>query len=115
MGIGVGILMGGGGDDTDPSAEISQIIEKENPQEANKETKNQEELAEECAEEEKDEEGNCPSGPKKFQKLLLLKKKFLPQRTNFRVTLLRISKVQRSFFRYLLVFQPNMMNKLWLM
>ena len=45
-GIGVGILMGGG-DDTDPSAEISQIIEKkENPQEANKEDEeNQEEAS----------------------------------------------------------------------
>ena len=69
-GIGVGILMGGG-DDTDPSAEISQIIEKkENPQEANKEDEeNQEEASAECAEEEKDEEGNCPSGPKKIPKI----------------------------------------------
>ena len=69
-GIGVGILMGGG-DDTDPSAEISQIIEKkENPQEANKEDEeNQEETSAECAEEEKDEEGNCPSGPKKIPKI----------------------------------------------
>ncbi len=69
-GIGVGILMGGGSD-TDPSAEISQIIEKkENPQEANKEDEeNQEEASAECAEEEKDEEGNCPSGPKKIPKI----------------------------------------------
>ena len=69
-GIGVGILMGGG-DDTDPSAEISQIIEKkENPQDANKEEEeNQEEASAECAEEEKDEEGNCPSGPKKIPKI----------------------------------------------
>ena len=69
-GIGVGILMGGG-DNTDPSAEISQIIEKkENPQEANKEEEeNQEEASSECAEEEKDEEGNCPTGPKKIPKI----------------------------------------------
>ncbi len=69
-GIGVGILMGGG-NDTDPSAEISQIIEKkENPQETNKEEEeNQEEATVECAEEEKDEEGNCPSGPKKIPKI----------------------------------------------
>jgi len=69
-GIGVGILMGGGSD-TDPSAEISKIIEKkENPEEANKEVdENEEEVAAECSEEEKDEEGNCPSGPKKIPKI----------------------------------------------
>ena len=46
-GIGVGILMGGG-DDTDPSTEISQIIEKkENPQRVKKikKKKNQEEVS----------------------------------------------------------------------
>ncbi len=69
-GIGVGMLVGGG-NDTDPSTEISKIIEKkENPEEANKEDEeNQDELAEECAEEEKDEEGNCPTGPKKIPKI----------------------------------------------
>ena len=91
LGIGVGIFMGGG-DDTDPSAEISKIIEKkENPNEKeSKEEENEEELAEECAEEEKDEEGNCPTGPKKFLKLHL-KKKYLQQRiTNFQETLQQI-------------------------
>ncbi len=70
LGIGVGIFMGGG-DDTDPSAEISKIIEKkENPNEKEgKEEENEEELTEECAEEEKDEEGNCPTGPKKIPKI----------------------------------------------
>jgi len=69
-GIGVGIFIGGGGK-TDPSAEISQIIEKkENPEETKDEDKkNEEEVAEECTEEEKDEEGNCPSGPKKIPKI----------------------------------------------
>ena len=70
LGIGLGIFLGGG-DDTDPSAEISKIIEKkENPEkEENENKKNEEELAEECAEEEKDEEGNCPTGPKKIPKI----------------------------------------------
>lgn len=70
LGIGLGIFLGGG-DDTDPSAEISKIIEKkENPEkEENDDKKNEEELAEECAEEEKDEEGNCPTGPKKIPKI----------------------------------------------
>ena len=69
-GIGVGILVGGG-DDTDPSAEISKIIEKkENPEADEKsDEETQEELADECAEEEKDEEGNCPAGPKKIPKI----------------------------------------------
>ncbi|MAI77242.1 MAG: hypothetical protein CBC25_08685 [Pelagibacteraceae bacterium TMED65] len=70
LGIGLGIFLGGG-DDTDPSAEISKIIEKkENPEkEENDNKKNEEELAEECTEEEKDEEGNCPTGPKKIPKI----------------------------------------------
>ena len=70
LGIGLGIFLGGG-DDTDPSAEISKIIEKkENPEkEENDDKKNEEELAEECTEEEKDEEGNCPTGPKKIPKI----------------------------------------------
>jgi flagellar FliL protein len=69
-GIGVGMFIGGG-DDTDPSTEISKIIEKkENPEELDKENQEkEEELAEECAEEEKDEEGNCPAGPKKIPKI----------------------------------------------
>ena len=64
-GIGVGIFMGGGGD-TDPSAEISQIIEKkENPEQSkNEDEENIDEATAECAEEEKDEEGNCPTGPR---------------------------------------------------
>ena len=69
-GIGVGIFMGGGGD-TDPSAEISQIIEKkENPEQSkNEDEENIDEAVAECAEEEKDEEGNCPTGPKKIPKI----------------------------------------------
>ena len=68
-GIGVGIFLGG--DDTDPSAEISQIIEKkENPEDQEKENEeNEENIEEECTEEEKDEEGNCPTGPKKIPKI----------------------------------------------
>jgi len=69
-GIGVGILVGGG-DDTDPSAEISKIIEKKENPDADEKSDEEinEELAEECAEEEKDEEGNCPAGPKKIPKI----------------------------------------------
>ena len=69
-GIGVGIFVGGG-DDTDPSAEISKIIEKkENPEaEEKSDEEGNEELVEECSEEEKDEEGNCPAGPKKIPKI----------------------------------------------
>ena len=68
-GIGVGILMGGG-DSSDPSTEISQIIEKENPESSeNKEEEEVEEATAECAEEEKDAEGNCPVGPKKIPKI----------------------------------------------
>ena len=70
VGLGIGIFMGG--DKSDPSSEISQIIEKkENPDAENSdESKNDEEqVEEECTEEEKDEEGNCPSGPKKMPKI----------------------------------------------
>ena len=69
LGLGIGILMGG--DDSDPSSEISQIIEKKENPEANEDNKEEdgEEVAEDCAEEEKDEEGNCPSGPKKMPKI----------------------------------------------
>ena len=69
-GLGIGILVGGG-ESSDPSTEISQIIEKkENPESKNKEDEesaDSEEVAEECAEEEKDAEGNC-RGSKKFLK-----------------------------------------------
>ena len=69
VGLGIGIFMGGS--DTDPSSEISQIIEKKENPDADEETKNTaEEIVEECAEEEKDEEGNCPVGPKKIPKLV---------------------------------------------
>lgn len=68
LGLGVGIFVGG--DDTDPSTEISQIIEKkENPEDSENNESNEEELVEGCAEEEKDEEGNCPAGPKKIPKI----------------------------------------------
>ena len=61
----------GGGESSDPSTEISQIIEKkENPEASEKNTEEEiEEVAAECAEEEKDEEGNCPVGPKKIPKI----------------------------------------------
>ena len=69
VGLGVGIFMGGS--DTDPSSEISQIIEKKANPDADEETENTaEEIVEECTEEEKDEEGNCPVGPKKIPKLV---------------------------------------------
>ena len=69
VGLGVGIFMGGS--DTDPSSEISQIIEKKDNPNADEETENTaEEIVEECSEEEKDEEGNCPVGPKKIPKLV---------------------------------------------
>ena len=69
VGLGVGIFMGGS--DTDPSSEISQIIEKKENPDTDEETENTaEEIVEECAEEEKDEEGNCPVGPKKIPKLV---------------------------------------------
>ncbi len=71
-GIGLGIFMGGG-EDTDPSAEISQIIEKkENPDKSDEGAEGNEEeesASNDCSEEEKDEEGNCPSGPKKMPKI----------------------------------------------
>ena len=71
LGAGLGIGMFIGGDDwSDPSTEISQIIEKkENPEASEEEPKEGEELAEECAEEEKDADGNCPVGPKKIPKI----------------------------------------------
>jgi|TARA_B100000287_G_C20655984_1_gene788552 flagellar FliL protein len=69
IGLGLGIFMGGG-DSSDPSTEISQIIEKkENPEENKDEEENSEEVAEECTEEEKDADGNCPVGPKKIPKI----------------------------------------------
>tara|TARA_B100001287_G_scaffold54828_1_gene43318 strand:+ start:2492 stop:3127 length:636 start_codon:yes stop_codon:yes gene_type:complete len=70
-GLGLGIFIGGG-ESSDPSTEISQIIEKkENPElsEENKKNEEEEEVAAECAEEEKDAEGNCPVGPKKIPKI----------------------------------------------
>ena len=70
-GLGLGIFIGGG-ESSDPSTEISRIIEKkENPElsEENKKSEEEEEVASECSEEEKDEEGNCPVGPKKIPKI----------------------------------------------
>ena len=69
-GLGIGILKGSG-ESSDPSTEISQIIvKKENPEASEKNTEEEiEEVAAECAEEEKDEEGNCPVGPKKIPKI----------------------------------------------
>ena len=71
LGIGLGLGMFLGGEDTDPSSEITQIIEKkENPDENenNEESEENEEI--ECTDEEKDEEGNCPTGPKKMPKIV---------------------------------------------
>ena len=69
-GLGIGILMGSG-ESSDPSTEISQIIEKkENPEASEKNTEEEiEEVAAECAEEEKAQEGNCPVRPKKIPKI----------------------------------------------
>ena len=68
-GLGVGMFIGGD-DSSDPSTEISQIIEKkENPEISEEESKEGEEVAEECTEEEKDADGNCPVGPKKIPKI----------------------------------------------
>ena len=69
IGLGVGIFMGG--DETDPSSEISQIIDKkENPDEAQLENKEEEVAVEDCLEEEKNEAGECPAGPKKIPKIV---------------------------------------------
>ena len=71
LGIGLGLGMFLGGEDTDPSSEITQIIEKkENPDENenNEESEENEEI--ECTDEEKDEEGNGPTGPKKMPKIV---------------------------------------------
>lgn len=71
IGLGIGIFMGG--EKSDPSSEISQIIEKkENPESNGDEDKSEEEelATEDCLDEEKDEEGNCPVGPRKMPKIL---------------------------------------------
>tara|TARA_B100000686_G_C16672507_1_gene907287 strand:+ start:449 stop:1087 length:639 start_codon:yes stop_codon:yes gene_type:complete len=71
IGLGLGMFMGGG-EKSDPSSEISQIIEKkENPEatEEDEESEAEEEVAVECTEEEKDAEGNCPVGPRKIPKI----------------------------------------------
>ena len=72
--MGLGLFIGAfflGGDDSDPSSEITQIIEKkENPELSEEEEKDEEFAEVECADEEKDEDGNCPVGPKKIPKLL---------------------------------------------
>ena len=85
----------GGGESSDPSTEISQIIEKKKNQRLLKMiTKEEtEEVAAECAEEEKDAEGNCPVGPKKFQKLHLRKKFLLAMISGNFTTNLKDSKI----------------------
>ena len=70
LGVGLGIGMFMGGDDTDPSSEISQIIEKKDNPEKEKNEIEEDLAVEDCADEEKDEEGNCPVGPKKIPKLV---------------------------------------------
>lgn len=70
IGLGIGVFMGG--EETDPSSEISQIIDKkENPEKKDDEDLELSEEEEiECTEEEKDEEGNCPVGPRKIPKIV---------------------------------------------
>ena len=69
LGIGVGMFVGGD-ESSDPSTEISQIIEKkENPEPESDEKEENVEASEECLEEEKDADGNCPVGPKKIPKI----------------------------------------------
>lgn len=70
VGLGIGIFMGG--EETDPSSEISQIIDKkENPDESESTENLDEEIAsDDCLEEEKNEEGECPAGPKKIPKIV---------------------------------------------
>ena len=70
LGVGLGIGMFMGGDDTDPSSEISQIIEKKDNPEKEEDEIEDDLAVEDCADEEKDEEGNCPVGPKKIPKLV---------------------------------------------
>ena len=70
LGVGLGIGMFMGGDDTDPSSEISQIIEKKDNPEKEKNEIEEDLAVEDCADDEKDEEGNCPVGPKKIPKLV---------------------------------------------
>lgn len=72
LGIGIGLGMFLGTDETDPSSEISQIIEKkENPEgDDSKEEIDVSEEETECTDEEKDEEGNCPVGPRKIPKVM---------------------------------------------
>ena len=71
VGLGLGMFIGGG-EKSDPSSEISQIIEKKENPEATKEdedAKAEEDVVVECTEEEKDAEGNCPVGPRKIPKI----------------------------------------------
>ena len=70
LGVGLGIGMFMGGDDTDPSSEISQIIEKKDNSEKGEDEIEEDLAVEDCADDEKDEEGNCPVGPKKIPKLV---------------------------------------------
>ncbi len=72
LGIGLGVGMFMGGDETDPSSEISQIIDnKENPNGSESDETIEEEIAsEDCLEEEKNEDGECPVGPKKIPKIV---------------------------------------------
>ena len=70
LGVGLGIGMFMGGDETDPSSEISQIIEKKDNSEKGEDEIEEDLAVEDCADDEKDEEGNCPVGPKKIPKLV---------------------------------------------
>jgi hypothetical protein len=92
--VGLGLFLGAfflGGNDSDPSSEITQIIEKKENPEVDENEENAEEVAEiECAEEEKDEEGNCPVGPKKFLNWYLRKSSLQLHIMNFQEILQQI-------------------------
>ena len=95
-------------------AEISQIIEKkENPEPSKSEDEeNIDEAAAECAEEEKDEEGNCPTGPKKIPKITPEEEIFTTTYYEFPGNFTaNLKGSKKSFFNSQLEFRLNMMNK----
>ena len=115
-GIGLGILMGGG-DSSDPSTEISQIIEKKRIQ-SHLKTKKKKNL--------KRQQLNVLRKKKMLRVIAQLvqrkyqkshqKRKYLQQHImNFQEILLQTLKNQKNSYRYLLEYQLNMTNKLWLM
>ena len=96
LGAGLGIGMFIGGDDSsDPSTEISQIIEKKKTQKYLRKNKRRWRSSEECTEEEKDADGNCPVGQKDSKN---------HSRTRNFATLLWISEIYNKFKRFKKVF-----------